>query len=282
VLSRLARAGALAALDKTRLKNIGTQDPAILARAAAMDPGNTHGIVYMWGTSGLGLNRVKVRAALGPDAPLDSWSLILDPAKAAKLAACGIYVFDSQADVFEATLAYLGRDPHSVDAQDYEAAAAAWRQVRPFVAKFHNSEYIAALANGDICVAMGFSGDVFQARDRAVEARNGNDIAYVIPREGAVAWFDFMAIPKDAPHADAAYAFLDYILRPEVIGPISDTVHYANANAAAAPFVSAALRGDKAVYPDAATMARLFPELVPPQEIERLRTRLWTRIKSGA
>ena len=281
VLSRLSKAGVIGPLDKSKLTNIGTQDPAILARAAGMDPGNANGIVYMWGTSGLGMNVAKVRAALGKDVPLDSWSLILDPANAAKLAKCGIYVFDSQADVFEATLKYIGKDPHSTDPQDYEAAAAAWQKVRPYIAKFHNSEYIAALANGDICIAMGFSGDVFQARDRAREAKNGNEIAYVIPKEGAVTWFDFMTVPKDAPHAAAAYAFLDYILKPDVIGPISSTVHYANANANSQPFVSKDVRDDKAVYPDAATMARLFPEIVPPQAIERLRTRLWNRIKSG-
>ena len=281
VLSRLSKAGVIAPLDKSKLANIATQDPDILARSAGMDPGNAHGIVYMWGTSGLGLNRAKVQAALGKDVALDSWSLILDPAKAAKLAGCGIYVFDSQADVFEATLKYIDKDPHSTDPKDYEAAAAVWQKVRPFITKFHNSEYIAALANGDVCIAMGYSGDVFQARDRAVEAKNGNDIAYVIPKEGAVTWFDFLAIPKDAPHAGAAYAFLDYILKPEVVAKISDTVHYANGNAKAAALVSAALRKDKTVYPEADTMARLFPEVVPPQEIERLRTRLWNRIKSG-
>ncbi len=277
-LSRLAKAGVVAPLDKTKLTNIGTQDPAILARAAGAD---ANGIVYMWGTSGLGMNVAKVRAALGKDVPLDSWSLIFDPANAQKLAKCGIYVFDAQTDIFPATLKYLGKDPHSTDPKDYEAAAAVWQKVRPFITKFHNSEYIAALANGDICIAMGFSGDVFQARDRAREAKNGNDIAYVIPKEGAVMWFDLMAIPKDAPHPAAAHAFLDYILKPEVIGPISNTVHYANANSKAQPFLSAEVRNDKAVYPDAATMTRLFPEIAPPQEIERLRTRLWNRIKSG-
>jgi putrescine transport system substrate-binding protein len=281
VLSRLSKAGVIAPLDKSKLANIATQDPDILARSAGMDPGNAQGIVYMWGTSGLGLNRAKVQAVLGKDAALDSWSLILDPAKAEKLSKCGIYVFDSQADVFEATLKYIGKDPHSTDPKDYEAAAAVWQKVRPFITKFHNSEYIAALANGDICIAMGYSGDVFQARDRAAEAKNGNDIAYVIPKEGAVTWFDFLAIPKDAPHAGAAYAFLDYILKPEVVAAISNTVHYANGNAKAAGLVSAALRKDKTVYPDADTMSRLFPEIVPPQEIERLRTRLWNRIKSG-
>jgi putrescine transport system substrate-binding protein len=281
-LARLAKAGVVATLDKTRLKNIGTQDPAILARAGEIGDAAAHGIVYMWGTTGLGMNTAKVKAALGADAPLDTWSLILDPAKAAKLAACGIYVMDSPIDVFQQTLAYMGRNPRSTDPADYEAAAALWQKVRPYITQFHNSEYISALANGDICIAMGYSGDVFQARDRANEAKNNVKLDYVIPREGAMLWFDFMAIPKDAPHADAAYAFLDYILKPDVIAPISNAVHYANANAQAGPLMAASLRNDKTVYPDAAVMARLFPEIMPSQELERLRTRLWNRIKSGS
>ena len=179
-------------------------------------------------------------------------------------------------------MSYLGKDPHSTNPADYEAASAAWEKVRPYITKFHNSEYISALANGDICMATGFSGDVFQARDRAAgKPRTASTIDYAIPKEGAVMWFDFMAIPKDAPHPDAAHAFLDYILRPEVIAPISNTVSYANANAKALPLLNKDLREDKNVYPDAATMNRLFPETTPSSEIERLRTRIWTRIKSG-
>ena len=283
-LARLATAGVIPPLDKTKLKNLDTQDPAIVAHAAEMGmPASGRGIVHA--TCGAppasAMNTAKVRAALGPNVPLDSWSLILDPAKAAKLATCGIYVFDSPADVFQQTLAYMGKDPRSTNPADYEAAAAVWEKVRPHIAQFHNSEYISALANGDVCIAMGFSGDVFQARDRAAEAKNGVKIDYVIPHEGAMMWFDFMAIPKDAPHSDAAYAFLDYILRPDVVGPISNTVRYANANIKAGPFMDAVLRNDKNVYPDAAAMTRLFPEIIPPQELERLRTRLWNRIKSG-
>ncbi len=280
-LARLSKAGVIAPIDRTKLKNIGTQDPAILARAGEMGQATDHGIVYMWGTTGLGMNTAKAKAALGADAALDTWSLILDPAKAAKLASCGIYVFDSPTDVFQQTLAYLGKNPRSTDPADYQAAADVWAKVRPYITQFHNSEYISALANGDICIAMGYSGDVFQARDRAVEAKNGVKLDYLIPREGAMMWFDFMAIPKDAPHMEAAYAFLDYILKPDVIAPISNTVHYANANTQAAPLLTPALRNDKAVFPDAALMARLFPEIIPAQPLERLRTRLWNRIKSG-
>jgi len=281
VLKRLIQAGVVQPLDKSKLPQIATQDQEIVARAAIADPGNAHGIVYMWGTSGLGYNVAKVEEALGGSAPVDSWKLILDPNNAAKLSKCGLYVFDSAADIFELTLNYLGKDPHSTDPKDYEEAAAVWRNVRPHITKFHNSEYISALANGDICVAMGFSGDVFQARDRAEEADKGVEINYSIPKEGAVMWFDFMAIPKDAPHPDAAHAFLDYILTPEVIGPITNEMWYANANAKAGTFVSKEILEDETVYPGADVMSRLFPESNPSQEIERLRTRLWNRVKAG-
>ena len=281
VLRRFIQADVVRPLDKAKLPNIKTQDPAITAGAAGIDPGNAHGIVYMWGTSGIGYNAAKVRAVLGPNAPLDSWSLLFDPANAAKLAKCGIYVFDSQSDVFEVTLNYLGLDPHSATPADYDKAAELWKKIRPFVGKFHNSEYIAALANGDICVAMGFSGDVFQARDRAEEAKKGVKINYSIPKEGTVMWSDFMAVPKDAPHAEAAYAFLNYILDPTVIGPITNKVFYANGNAQAGPYIDAAIAKDKTVYPDAATMKKLFAEATPSPEIEKLRTRIWNRIKAG-
>lgn len=281
ILNRFIKAGVLQPLDKRRLPHIDTQDPEIVGRAAGQDPGNAYGIVYMWGTSGIGYNVAKVRAALGENAPVDSWNLILDPANAQKLSKCGLYAFDSPADIFELTLNYMGKDPHSTVAKDYEDAGALWQKVRPSITKFHNSESISALANGDICVAMGYSGDMFQARDRAKDAKKGVEIAYSIPKEGAVMWFDLLAIPKYAPHPDAAYAFLDYILMPEVIGPISNEVYYANSNAKAKPFVEKEILEDETVYPGKAMMEKLFPESSPTQEIERLRTRIWSRVKSG-
>ncbi len=281
VLARFIKAGIVQPLDRSQLPNFGNQDAAIAVRAAASDPSNAHGLIYMWGTSGIGYNVAKVKEVLGEDAPVDSWKLLLDPAYAAKLATCGVYVFDSPADVFELTLAYLGKDPHSADPADYEAAAAAWTQVRPHIAKFHNSEYISALANGDICVAMGYSGDIFQAADRAEEAGKGVEIAYSIPQEGAVMWFDFLAIPKDAPHPQAAHAFLNYILEPDVMAAITNEVFYANANAKASAFVDKDILDDRNVYPAPEMMQRLFPETVPSPEIESLRTRLWNGVKTG-
>lgn len=282
VLGRFIKAGIVRPLDKTKLGNIGTQDPAIAARAAIQDPGNVHGIVYMWGTSGLGYNVGKVKEILGEDAPVDSWSLILDPANAEKLSQCGIYAFDSPADIFELTMNYLGKNPNSTDPADYEAAAALWQKVRPSIAKFDNSEYITALANGDVCVAMGYSGDVFQAADRAKEADNGVEVAYSIPKEGAIMWFDFLAIPKDAPHPEAAHKFLNYILRPEVVAAISNEVYYANPNLKAAEFMDKELLEDPSVYPAPEVAAKFLNETIPTPEIERLRTRLWTQVKTGS
>ena len=283
VLKRFIGAKVVRPLDKAKLPHLSTQDKPVADRAgAAADPGNAHGIVYMWGTTGIGYNVKKVEEILGKDAPVDSWNLILDPANAAKLAKCGIYAFDAASDIFELTLNYLGRDPHSTVPKDYEDAAAAWQKVRPYIRKFDNSEYIPALANGDICVAMGYSGDVFQARDRAEEAKKGVEIAYSIPKEGAVMWFDFMAIPKDAPHPDAAHAFLDYILTPEVIGPITNEVYYANGNAQSKPFVEKEILEDETVYPSKEMMDKLFTESTPAQDIERLRTRIWNRVKTGS
>jgi putrescine transport system substrate-binding protein len=282
VLGRFIKAGIIQPLDKTKLTNIATQDPAIAKKAAVQDPGNQYAMVYMWGTTGLGYNVKKVQQILGKAAPVDSWSLILDPQNAAKLAECGIYAFDSPADVFELSLNYLGKSPNSTLPADYEAAAALWKNVRPSISQFDNSEYITALANGDICVAMGYSGDVFQAAERAEDAKNGVEIAYSIPKEGAIMWFDFLAIPKDAPHPDNAHKFLNYILRPEVVAAISNEVYYANPNLKAAPFMNKELLEDTSVYPPPVVADKLLTETIPTPEIERLRTRLWTRIKTGS
>ena len=268
-------------IDKAALANYGNLDPQILAAAANADPGNQYGVPYLWGTTGIGFDPAKVKAALGPDAPTDSLALIFDPANAAKLKGCGISLLDSAQEVFAAALAYLGRDPISRDPQDLEKAAAAVQAIRPYVRKFHSSQYINDLANGDLCVAFGYSGDVFQARSRARDAKNGVAIAYTIPKEGAMIWIDMMAIPKDAPHAANAIKFIDYILRPEIVAKISNTVSYANPNAKATDLVDAGLRSDPNVYPPAEVRKRLFFDKPVTPQYERLRTRAWTRVKTG-
>jgi len=280
-LARQIQAGVYQKLDRAKLTRYANLDPQILKAAAIADPGNLYGVPYMWGTTGIGYNPDKVKAMLGAGAPTDSLKLLFDPANARKLAACGISLLDSAQEIFPAALAYLGGDPLSRTPEDLGRAAAVVESIRPFVRKFHSSQYINDLANGDLCLAFGYSGDVLQARARAVDAKNGVTIAYSIPKEGAMLWIDMMAVPKDAPHPANALAFIDYILRPEVAAAISNTVAYANPNQAATALVDPAIRDDPNVYPGEAVRARLFFDRPVTQQYERARTRAWTRVKTG-
>ncbi|OFX11319.1 MAG: spermidine/putrescine ABC transporter substrate-binding protein PotF [Alphaproteobacteria bacterium RIFOXYD12_FULL_60_8] len=270
-----------APLDKTKLANSANLDANILNSLTDIDPGNAHALPYMWGTTGLGYNVDKVKAALGADAPLDTWALVFNPETAAKLASCGISLMDDEVEVMSAALAYLGKNPNSIDPADIDAAAALLTSVRPHIKYFHSSQYINDLANGDTCVSHGYSGDVLQARTRAAEAKNGVNVAYAVPKEGAVVWTDVMAIPADAPHVDNAHTFINFIMRPEVTSAISNFVSYANANTAATPMVDEAIRTDVGIYPPAETMAKLFRlESLDPEGV-RLRTSAWTHVKAG-
>lgn len=267
-------------LDKSRLPNLRHLDAAMLSSLQDADPGNAHLVPYLWGSTGIGINVDKVRQALGRD-PEASWSLLFDPASAAKLAACGIALLDADDEVFGAALIHLGRDPNSAKTEDLEAAATLLRGLRPHVRYFHASKYIADLANGELCVAHGYSGDILQARNRARDAKKNTRIAYLLPREGALVAVDAMAIPADAPHPEAAYAFIDFLLRPEVIAGITNEVAFPNANAAATALLKAEIRDDPAIYPPPELRTRLVgPQPLPP-EAQKLRTRTWTRIKSG-
>jgi len=280
-LARQIAAGVYQKLDRAKLTRYANLDPQILRSAAIADPGNLYGVPYMWGTTGIGYNPAKVKAILGDGAPTDSLKLLFDPDNARKLAACGISLLDSAQEIFPAALAYLGADPLSRTPEDLGRAAAVVEAIRPFVRKFHSSQYINDLANGDICLAFGYSGDVLQARARAADAKNGVAIAYTIPKEGAMLWIDMMAVPKDAPHPGNALRFIDYILRPDVAAAISDTVAYANPNTAATALVAPAIRDDPNVYPPAAVRARLFFDRPVSAQYERARTRAWTRVKTG-
>ncbi|MFN7551476.1 MAG: polyamine ABC transporter substrate-binding protein [Pseudomonadota bacterium] len=269
-------------LDRAQLGNWSNLDPNVLAALQDVDPGNRFLMPYMWGTTGIGYNVAKVRERLGPDFPLDSWNLIFDPAVAAKLADCGIALLDDEQEGFAAALIWLGRDPNGVGGGEIEAAADLFARVRPSVRYFHSSKYIDDLANGEVCVAMAYSGDALMAGDRAEEAGNGVEIAYFIPREGAVRWVDNAAVPADAPHVANAHAFLDFLMRPDVMAPISEYVSYASANAAATPLVDEAVRGDTAIYPPAEVLARLVDPKKLPEAENRARVRAWTSIKSGS
>lgn len=280
-LQRQITAGAFQELDKSKLPNAGNLWDVIEARTAQYDPGNAYSINYMWGTTGLGVNLAKVAEVLGEDAPIDSLSLVFDPANMEKLAACGVHFLDAPAEMIPAALAYIGENPDSQDADVIAKAEPVLTAVRPFVQKFHSSEYINALANGDICVAVGWSGDILQARDRADEAENGVEIVYHAPKEGALMWFDQMAIPVDAPNPEGAHAFLNFILDAQNMADASNYVYYANGNKASQPLLEEDVIGDPAIYPDEATLENLYTTTPYGAKLQRTVTRLWTKVKSG-
>jgi putrescine transport system substrate-binding protein len=280
-MARQIAAGVYRTLDKAKLPNWKNLDPEILELVAGADPGNAHGVPYLWSDTGIGFNEEQVRAALGEEAPLDSLALIFDPANAQKLAACGISLLDTPQEVFPATLAYLGLDPKSRDLGDLDKALAALEKIRPYIRKFHSSQYINDLAGGDLCVALGYSGDVIQARNRAREAGNGVGIAFREPKEGAMMSVDMLGIPGDAPHPGNALRFIDYLLRPTVIADITDAVWYPNPNIPATALVKPEIRNDPAVYPPQDIRRRFYVDLPAPPAYERARTRAWTRLKSG-
>jgi putrescine transport system substrate-binding protein len=217
-----------------------------------------------------------------PDAPVDSWALLFDPQYASKLADCGIDLLDSPDDVLPSALAYLGLPPDSKDQANLDKAAELLQKVRPYIQKFHSSEYINGLANGDICLALGYSGDVFQARDRADEAGNGVTVAYSIPKEGALMWFDSMAIPKDAPHPDEAHEFINFMMRPDIAARNSNYVYYANGNIDSQDQLEEDVAGDPAIYPAQDVLDKLFVTTPADAGAQRIITRLWTRLKAGS
>ncbi|KIU49718.1 spermidine/putrescine ABC transporter substrate-binding protein [Pseudomonas putida] len=245
------------------------------------DPGNRYGFPYLWGSTGIGYNIDKVKAALGENAPVDSWDLIFKPENISKLKSCGVAILDNGPELLPIALNYLGLPHHSQDPADYEKAKALLMKVRPYISYFHSSKYTGDLANGDICVVVGFSGDVLQARNRAEEARNGVKVGYEIPREGAPMWFDMVAMPADAPDEKAGYAYMNYLLQPEVMADISNHVQYANGNQAADRLVDPALKANSMIYPTDAMLGKLFALQAMPAKIDRLRTRIWTSIKAG-
>ena len=277
---RQLQAGVYQKLDKSKLPNLVNMWDVVSERTAKYDPGNEYSINYMWGTVGLGFNVDKVKAALGVDT-VDSWDVVFDPAKAEKLAGCGIYVLDSPTDILPTVFAYLGIDPSSTSPEDFAKAEEVMMKVRPYIRKFHSSEYINALANGDICMAIGWSGDILQAKDRAAEANQGVNVAYTIPKEGAEMWFDQMAIPADAPHVAEAHEFLNFMMKPEVIAKASDYIFYANGNKASQPFINKEILDDPTVYPSDAVLAKLFTVQPYDPKTQRVITRSWTKIVTG-
>ncbi|WP_095108754.1 polyamine ABC transporter substrate-binding protein [Pseudomonas sp. Irchel 3E20] len=278
-LGKQIKAGAFQKLDKAQLPNYSNLDPALLKRLQKNDPGNQYAVPYLWGTNGIGYNVEKLKA-LGID-KIDSWAMLFEPENIKKLSSCGVAFLDSADEMLPAVLNYMGLDPNSQNPQDYKKAEAKMMAVRPYVTYFNSSKYISDLANGDICVAAGFSGDVFQARARAAENKKDFEIAYVIPKEGANLWFDVLAIPADSSNSKQAHAFINYLLTPKVIAQVSDYVGYANPNPAADKLMDQSIRTDETVYPPQDIVDRLFVNSELPPKIQRVMTRSWTKVKSG-
>lgn len=279
-LSRQIKAGVYQKLDKSKLPNLSNMWDVVSKRTAVYDPGNAYSINYMWGTTGIGYNVDKIKQRL-PNAPLNSWKLFFDPHILAKFADCGVQVVDSPNEIIPAALNYLGENPDSKNPEVIAKAEAVLMAVRPFIQKFHSSSYIDALANGDICLAVGYSGDVLQAKNRAVEAQNNVQIDYVVPEEGALIWADQMAIPADAPHPDNAHRFMNYIMRPEVIAKASNYVSYANGNKASQKLLTPEVINNPSVYPSEKAMTRLYTISPYDVKVQRVLTRIWTRVVTG-
>lgn len=280
-LERQIKAGVFQKLDKAKLPNISNVWDEIAKRLAGYDPGNQYAVNYMWGTTGIGFNVKKAREVLGSDARIDSWDVVFKPETLAKFKDCGVHVLDAADDVFAAALNYLKLDPNTTAQADLDKAADLLTKIRPSVRKFHSSEYLNALASGEICLVLGYSGDIKQAQKRAAEAKNGVEIGYAIPKEGAQLWFDNLAIPKDAKNVAEAHALINYLLKPEVAAKNSNVISYANGNAASRAFIDKAILEDKTIYPDEAAMKTFYTIKAHDQKTQRLMNRLWTKVKTG-
>ena len=279
-LERQIRAGVFRKLDRSKVPNWTNLDPEILRQVALIDPGNAHGVPYMWGTNGIGYNEGKVKAIM-PDAPVDSWRLVFDPAIASRFQDCGIAVLDSPSDVVPLVLIYLGKDANSESEEDLRLVEETLMAIRPYVRMIHSSALTDALANGELCLTVNWNGPVVLARERAAEAGLGYMIKYSIPKEGTVGWFDSMAIPKDAPHAENAHAFINFMQRPDVAAANSNFINYANGNLASYLLIDESVRTNPGVYPPDEVKSRLTVDVSESEQYSRLLNRTWSRFVAG-
>jgi putrescine transport system substrate-binding protein len=280
-MGRQIKAGVFQPLQKHKLPNYRELDPAMMASIATVDPGNEYGVPYMWGTTGIGINKAKVLAALGPDAPVDSWELVLKPENLAKLSECGVAFLDSPSEIFAAALHFLGKNPNSTNPADYQGEAKALlKKLSPSVTYFHSSKYIDDLASGEICVAVGWSGDIAQARRDAQEAKNNVEITYVIPKEGALQFYDLLLIPKDARNVEQAHAFINFLMRPDIAARNTNHIWYPNPIPASRPLLDNAIVEDRSVYPAPEVMSRFYIATIKSPEVDRVMNRAWTELKT--
>ncbi|MCA8314169.1 polyamine ABC transporter substrate-binding protein [Burkholderia multivorans] len=280
-MAKQIQAGVYQKLDKSKLPNLANLDPVLMKMISDADPGNQYGVPWAYGTDGIGYNVQAVKKALGDKAPVNSWALVFDPANMEKLKSCGVSILDQAVDVFAATLQYMGRNPNSTNPADYQAAFDVLKKVRPYITQFNSSGYINDLANNDVCVALGWSGDVGIAHRRAAEAKRAYDIRFANPKEGGLLWFDVMVIPKDAPHPENALKWINYVSDPKVNAAITNTVFYPTANKAARQFVTPAVAQDPTVYPSEEVLKKMVLMKPMPADILRLENRLWAQLKTG-
>lgn len=280
-LGRQIQAGVFMPLDRSKLGNYGNLDPKLQALIAQNDPGNTHSVNYLWGTTGIGYNEAKLKERFGDNAPINDWKMIFEVENISKMTDCGVYILDSAAEILPIALLYLGEDPNSFDPAVIQKGVDLMMKIRPHITQFHSSQVIDALANGDACLAVAWSGDVLQAAGRAAEANKGVKVGYAIPKQGTAMWFDQLAIPKDAKHPNNAHAFINYLLRAEVMANISNYVSYASGNAAATPMVKDEVRNDPRVFLTSEMLDTMFVQAVIPPDVDRIFNRAWTTLKTS-
>ena len=280
-LARQIQAGVFMPLDKSKLPNLANMDADVMKLLQDKDPDNARSIPYLGGTTGIGFNPKKVAEVMGPDFKMDSWDAVLKPENLSKLSKCGVSFLNAPTEIFATVLHYTGKDSNSTNVADYKEAGKLLTTLRPYITYFHSSQYINDLANGDICVAIGWSGDVMQAAARAEEAKNGVVVDYVIPKEGALIFYDMLAIPADAKHPENALGIINYLVKPDGNAKVSNFVSYASGNKASLPQVDAAIRNNPNIYPTDEMKPKMFTLKVLPQKVNREVTRVWTKVKTG-
>jgi putrescine transport system substrate-binding protein len=280
-LAKQIKAKVYQPLDRSKLPNWKNLNADLMKTLEVSDPGNQYAFPYLWGSIGIGINVDKVKAALGENAPVNSWDLLFKPENIEKLKGCGVSFLDSPTEILPIALQYLGYKPNSQDPKELKAAETLFLKIRPNIAYFHSSKYISDLANGNLCVAVGYSGDIQQSKSRAEEAKSGVQVGYNIPKEGAGTFFDMIAVPADATNVDSAYAFMNFLMKPDIMAEITNEVQFPNGNAAATPLVDEAIRNDPGIYPSAEVMTKLYAIADLPPKVQRDMTRMWTKIKAG-
>lgn len=280
-LAKQIKAGLYQPLDRSKLPNWKNLNPTLMKVLEVNDPENKYAIPYMWGTIGIAYNVDKVKAVLGDNAPVDSWDLVFNVENMEKLKSCGVAFLDSPTEMLPAAMKYLGEDPTATDTKNIKDAQALFLKIRPYVAYFHSSKNILDLANGNICVSVGYSGDLQQSKTRAEEAKNGVHIKYNIPKEGAASFFDMMAIPKDAPNPDAAHQFINFIMQPEIAAEITNYIRFPNANSAATSLVDKDITSDPGIYPTEEIMEKIYTFPLLPLKTQRTMVNSWTKVKTS-